>query len=396
MVVRYRQPKHFLQFDLTTELFQALVNAKAGVQSLQALPYQKSWMEPLREMELKNEVAGTSMIEGATFTVEELDAAFRGETAEEVASRSIRQVISAKRAYQWIEQSPLDLPVDQAILEIHRQMVTGCDDDHCTPGALREKDQNVTFGRPPHRGSTGGAETTKAFNALVDAASTYYLGFDPLLQALAIHYHLGAIHPFQDGNGRTARGVEAYFLKRAGYSTHGFIGLSNYYYEERYRYLEVMAHTQQKEGNLTEYFVFALRGVAQQCERIRAVILKENKIVLFKNMMHRLYRKYESKRRKVLNDRQIVMLEFLLDRANQNCNGSIFITYVGPMYKGLKSGRRATIRDLEGLLKLGAVIVDNGIIWANLDWPQRMTDTEFGQMILEKPSKDLMSIFSTR
>ncbi len=37
-------------------------------------------------------------------------------------------------------------------------MVTGCDDDHCEPGKLRRRDDNVIFGIPPHRGCEGGAE----------------------------------------------------------------------------------------------------------------------------------------------------------------------------------------------------------------------------------------------
>ncbi|MCZ6843040.1 MAG: Fic family protein [SAR324 cluster bacterium] len=387
MVVRYRQPKHFLQFDWGSELFQALVDAQAGVKSLQGLPYAKSWMEPLKEIELKNEVAGTSMIEGATFTAGELDAAFHAESPQESATRSQRQVISAKKAYLWIEQAPSDLPVRQMIEEIHKLVVTGCDDDHCTAGALRKKDENVTFGRPPHRGAGGGAEVRRAFEALVTAAEGYYRDHDPLLQALAMHYHLGAIHPFQDGNGRCARGVEAYFLKRAGYSTHGFIGLSNYYYDERDRYLEILARTQQSDGNLTEYFVFGLKGIALQCARIRSVVLRENKIVLFKNMMYRVYEKNKSRTRKYLNDRQIFLLEFLLDQESQVCERDRMIRHIQPMYRGLKRLVSALVRDLAGLRDLGAVDWDHEKAWVILDWPQVMTDSDFGQKILEKPSQ---------
>ena len=391
MVIKYRQPRHFLQFDWSGELFQALVEAQAGIKSLQGLPYAKSWMEPLKEIELRNEVAGTSMIEGATFAANELDAAFRGESPAESSTRSQRQVISAKQAYLWVERSPPDLPVRQVIEEIHRLMITGSDDDHCTPGALRKKDENVTFGRPPHRGAAGGAEVKRAFEALVEAASGYFQDHDPLLQALAMHYHLAAIHPFQDGNGRCARGVEAYFLKRAGYSTHGFIGLSNYYYDERDRYLEILARTGESEGNLTEYFVFGLKGIALQCARIRGVILKENKIVLFKNMMYRVYEKYKSRKRRYLNDRQIYMLEFLLDQEDLACEILKFFRTAQPLYRGLKKKTAALTRDLNDLLSLGVLGIDVDAdpksLAIDLDWPQIFTDSDFGQRILAKPSR---------
>lgn len=400
MVIKYIPPRSFLHYDLTQDLFDALVNAKAGVEALRALPYQKNWMEPLREMELKNEVAGTSMIEGATFTAGELDDAFRGETPEDAQTRSQRQLMAAKRAYQWIESAPKDMPVERAILEIHRLMVTGCDDDHCEPGVMRGKDQNVTFGRPPHRGAGGGKETEQAFQGLVKAAETYFGEIDPLLQALAFHYHLAAIHPFQDGNGRCARGVEAYFLRRAGYATHGFIGLSNYYYEERVEYLRVLAETRGKEGNLTDFFVFSLKGIALQCARIRNVIFRQNKIVLFKNMMHRVYRKFETPRRRHISERQIKILEFLLDQTDGRAEFTKIYNEIFYIYHGLKKDLNAFVRDLMSLESLKTITVGKGDkdmqLSVNLDWPQFMTDSEFGRKILEKPSASEIPKFKFR
>ncbi|MCH8887388.1 MAG: Fic family protein [SAR324 cluster bacterium] len=392
MVIKYLPPKRYLQYDLTQEMFDSLVAAKSGVESLRGLPYQKNWMEPLREMELKHEVEGTTRIEGATFAGDEFEAAFRDETPEEARTRSQQQATAAKKAYRWIETAPLDLPVERAILEIHRLMVTGCDDDHCEPGALRKQDQNVTFGRPPHRGAEGGGEVAKAFKGLTDAAATYFLESEPLLQGLALHYHIAAMHPFQDGNGRCARGVEAYFLRRAGYAIHGFIGLSNYYYEERENYLRILAETRGEEGNLTKFFVFGLKGIALQCARIRNIILRENKIVLFKNMMYRVYKKYETPRRRHINERQIRILDYLMDQKDMKSNIWDTEKFVSPGYQGLRKQRNAFVRDFVDLEFLNAIkILDNEfLIVLNLDWPQFMTDSEFGQKILEKPSKSEM------
>ncbi len=388
MAIRYRLPGHFLRYRLTPQLFTALVDAKAGVQSVSGLPYQKSWLEPLRELELKNEVAGTTMIEGATFAGDELDAALGRQTAAEMATRSQKQAISAKRAYRWIEGAAADFPADRAILEIHRLMVTGCDDDHCAPGQLRGEAQEVSFGRPPHGGARGGAETREAFEALVGAVNTSFREADPLLQALAIHYHLGAIHPFQDGNGRTARGAEAFFLRRAGFATHGLVGLSNYYYEERQRYLEVLAETGAAGDDLTDFLVFGLRGIARQCARIRAIILKENKIALFKNMMHRVYNKHRSKKKRFLNDRQLLILELLLETPAQGVSHHDGLwRQVRPAYSTLKNRGPALARDIDGLVVLGTLTFSSMGFDINLDWPQEMTESDFGKAILERPAR---------
>ena len=61
--------------------------------------------------------------------------------------------------------SQSDRPVTaELVLGIHRRIVTGCDDDHCEPGALRRAGSNVTFGSPVCRGADAGAELADAFS----------------------------------------------------------------------------------------------------------------------------------------------------------------------------------------------------------------------------------------
>ena len=59
--------------------------------------------------------------------------------------------------------------------------------------------------------------------------------------ALALHYHFAAMHPFLDGNGRSARALEALMLQRTGLRDTLFIAISNYYYEEKAEYLSALA-----------------------------------------------------------------------------------------------------------------------------------------------------------
>jgi Fic family protein len=46
------------------------------------------------------------------------------------------------------------------------------------------------------------------------------------------------MHPFLDGNGRTARALEAFILQKVGLKDSLFIAMSNYYYEEKNEYLK--------------------------------------------------------------------------------------------------------------------------------------------------------------
>jgi Fic family protein len=228
--------------------------------ALTQIPYQRSWADELQKVQLKREVAGTSRIEGAEFTEKELDAAMR-ETPEQLETRSQKQAAAAVATYRWIAQLPPDRPLEEGLIyEVHRRLVTHCDDDHCPPGQIRGRDQNVTFGAPRHRGVEGGQECGDAVRGLVEAMRGAYREHDPLIQALALHYHFAAMHPFLDGNGRTARALEALMLQRTGLRDTLFIAMSNYYYEQKTEYLTALNETRAADHDLTLFLKLRLKA----------------------------------------------------------------------------------------------------------------------------------------
>jgi Fic family protein len=385
MVIRYAIPRVWVRYDRLA-ILEELLRAKAAVLALTQMPYQRNWAEHLQQIQLKREVAGTSLIEGAEFTEKELDAAMR-ETPAELETRSQRQAAAAVATYRWVASLPADRPVDQDLIrEVHRRLVTGCDDDHCAPGQLRRADENVTFGSPRHRGAEGGEECTRALHELAEAVKARFPEHDSLVQALALHYHVAAMHPFLDGNGRTARALEALMLQRTGLRDTLFIAMSNYYYENKAGYLTALS--QANDHDLTPFLKFALRGIETQCRGLFAEIRQQVAKALFRSTVTDLFGRLASPRKRVMSARHVQLLNLLLDEGEMSLPD--LRTRTRHLYT-VKNPEKALVRDLGYLIRLEALNVrqlpHDGTSWLsiNIDWPAQITETEFFRRVKSMP-----------
>lgn len=385
-MISYHLPDSWIKYNVL-DVVDSLTAAKAAVLSLTTVPYQRNWAEELHGIQLKREVAGTSRIEGADFTEKELEAALV-ESPDELYTRSQRQAAAAVKAYRWIAELPVDRPINERLVcEIHRLIVQDADDDHCPPGKLRSPDQNVLFGSPRYRGVEGGEDCRQAFSELCRAAQQEFQEHDPLIQGLAFHYHLAAMHPFLDGNGRTARAVEALMLQRVGLRDTLFIAMSNYYYEEKTSYLARLAEVRESGADLTPFLNFALRGIEVQCLQLFREIKAQLSKALFRNTMYDLFGRLRSARKRAMQERQIQILKLLL-------KGPIrwrdLLERTQEHYKTLSSPTKALIRDINYLLHLGAISYSENKdqdpeFAVRLEWPTEITETEFFEKVNTLP-----------
>jgi len=397
MPVKYEMPDNWVRYDLMG-CVNELLNAKAALLALTQIPYQRSWADELQRIQLKREVAGTSRIEGAEFTDGELDKALE-ETPGQLETRSQKQAAAAVATYRWISSLPEDIPIDESlILQVHRRLVQGCDDDHCAPGKLRGTDHNVTFGAPRHRGVDGGKSCEEAFRSLATAVKTIFPRHDPLVQALALHYHFAAMHPFLDGNGRTARALEALMLQRVGLRDTLFIAMSNYYYEEKTAYLTALNETRRAQHDLTPFLKFALRGIESQCSKLFSEIRAQVAKALFRNTFTDLFGRLQSPRKRVMSARHIQVLNIMLDEGGMNIK-DLYLKC--KQFYQVKNPAKAFTRDISYLLNLQSIqaykIDDQPMMFlkVNIDWPRQITETEFFKRAMEMPKGKSYGFLST-
>ena len=366
------------------------------------MPYQRRWARELHGIQLQMEISGTSQIEGAEFLADELETALTAKTHEELRTRSQQQALSALKAYEWVAQVPEDRPISPELIKtVHRLLVAGCDDDHCEPGGLRRDGQNVTFGSPRHRGVPGGRPCAEALEHLAKEVGTTFRGHDPLIQAIATHYHFAAMHPFLDGNGRTARALEALMLRRVGLKDVSFVPMSNFYHEAKETYLSKLAETRNRNHDLTPFLNFALSGVEAEVSRLTEMLRHEVSREMFRNFVNELLVRLARTRKRVIIKRQLSLLGHLLDK-DQEMDLLTLATDLRDHFSSRKRPLEALARDIVRLEARGAVRVEpttnaakgRFVVSVNLDWPSRMTETEFFRQVSELPKSKKYSLLT--
>ena len=385
-VRRYINPQHWIRYDAAA-VFNLLVEAKTAANVLRRMPYLHQWIEQAHEEQLRLEASGTSRIEGAEFTPREQEEALASDSTEHTGlTHSQRQLRCAVATYRWLQTQPANRPLtSEFIREIHRRIVAGCDDDHCEPGALRPDGWNVTFGTPTCRGAGGGSECQTAFYDLCSAIAGSFGQHDPIIQAIAVHYHIGAMHPFGDGNGRTARALEAFMLRRAEVNNVVMVSLSNYYYERKDEYLVLLYQSRQNGHDITPFLLFALRAIIDRCNSLTDEIAENHRRILFREFARSLFGQLRSPRRRVLAERQLQILDVLLDGDSIDWND--LAKRAQTHYEYLKYPDQALLRDILGLLDLEAILFDDdGEFTLNLDWPQQFSESKLLERYEGMPS----------
>src|SRR5207247_2592567 len=91
-----------------------------------------------------------------------------------------------------------------------------------------------------------------------------------ILRAIMAHLYIAWVHPFGDGNGRTARVVELDILLRAGVPLVCAHLLSDHYNRTRAHYYRALSMARQHPHYFVEYAISGLRdSLVQQITTIR-------------------------------------------------------------------------------------------------------------------------------
>jgi len=148
------------------------------------------------------------------------------------------------------------------IYEIHRMITQGTMDDPTASGRLRFSDEQicvmdsqgkeVLYEPPPASYLPAAMEALCKFANQTTRQETSFC--HPVIRAVILHFWLAWLHPFVDGNGRTARALFYWSMLRQGYWIFEYTAISRLLVKAPAQYAEAYLHTETDDNDLT-YFL---------------------------------------------------------------------------------------------------------------------------------------------
>jgi len=226
-------------------LLKRLETKKTQLDGLRPLPV--AAVNRLRDGILIEWIYNSNAIEGSTITLQETRLIL--ETGLTIGGKSLREhfeVINHREAIQYVEELVQNTEPITAfhVCQIHKLILTHIDDENA--GSYRKTQVRIAGApfTPPESW-----QITNLMAEWSDWVASAEGTMHPVTLAAQAHHRLVAIHPFVDGNGRTARLVMNLLLMRRGYPPTVILRVN------RRQYYSVLAKADSGNADALENFV---------------------------------------------------------------------------------------------------------------------------------------------
>jgi Fic family protein len=218
---------------------------------------------------LMEEAIRSSQLEGATTSRQAAKELLR--SGRPAMDRSERMILNNYHALQFMRESMSDELSPNAVLELQRILTEGTLDDPNAAGRLQRPDEErITVrdradGRVVHR-----PPPAEQLSARLDALCEFANARDdetnfmhPVVRAILLHFWLAYDHPFEDGNGRTARALFYWSMRVQGYWLTEYLSISRILRNApgKYGRAFLMSETDAED---TTYFILYQLGVVKR------------------------------------------------------------------------------------------------------------------------------------
>lgn len=197
---------------------------------------------------------------------------------------------------------------------------------------------NIIYHQPP-KISFVKKEMKKFIKFANDEMNTQFL--HPVIKAIMLHFWIGYLHPFTDGNGRLARLMFYWYLLKKDYWAFSYLPISKIIKKSPVQYGNAYVYSEQDDLDLTYFIDYNIRKIKSAISDFEEYLERKSKENLRMNKLSRA--KYN------LNERQIQLLQHLYGDKNERTSLSVHIN----IYQITKM---TAIKDLKNLEKFGFII----------------------------------------
>jgi Fic family protein len=348
--------------------WQLLGEARSKCRHLVHSPLKPGVRQELEALMLAKGAQATTAIEGNTLTLEQVQAAVRGDLrvppSQEYLKQEVDNIIDACRLIEQRVADSRDFVLSVELLQdLNALVLRDLElEDQIVPGRFR--DVSVVVG--PYR-----AVPARDVPYLTELMAEWLEGesFSPrdqdlrtrfvrmFVKAVAAHLYIAWIHPFGDGNGRTARLVEFGILTAAGIPTVAAHLLSNHYNATRARYYRELNEASRSGGDLTAFLRYAAEGFVDLLGEQVNYVHNEVRSYAWENLVHEHFRDEHTPRAKRQRD-LVLALGRCWPTAVPRDELATLTPGLARQYAG-KHGKTLT-RDLNALIEAPLIVREHG------------------------------------
>lgn len=260
-----------------------------------------------------------------------------------------QMIVNNYNAMCMIEDELKEKPLDEiTLLALHKTLTTKTLDNESEVGRYRRDDERIEVssrdGTELYHVAPPEKFVKREIRRFLSYANDELNDADfihPVIKAIFLHFWMGYLHPFTDGNGRMARALFYWYLLRKGYWAFAYLPLSTFIKRSSGQYRDAYLYSEQDRNDLNYFLDYNMHKIAQTMDEFERYIHRmgdENS-----KMVSRARGEFG------LNDRQIQLLQFFYK--NKDATTSV-TTYI----KINEVARMTAINDLKGLLDKGFVV----------------------------------------
>jgi Fic family protein len=327
---------NFRYTDKIVKNLTMIAEARAVILNAPLVP---KWEVSLRRDALLRSAHSSTAIEGNPLSFEEVSALAAGRDV--MATRKDKQeVLNYLEALEKIPNFAERVPFDtDDLLDVHKILVKDTLQNPNDEGAFRNRQVfvgnritgEIVF-MPPMTG-----EVPRLVDEFLSWLNSQEVNeIDSVIEAGLIHYEIARIHPFIDGNGRTARVMATLALYKRGFDTKRVFALDDYYDQDRRNYYAALQSVEQRSLDLTDWLEYFTDGVAVSIKAVKDKVIG----------LSRDIKVLKEKGQVALSERQMKIVEWIVEKNR--------IT-AGDVAEMFGISRQAGLKEINKLVALGVV-----------------------------------------